>query len=1029
MTIQFRTTQVSAPSTAPSLSIGGTGFYIRHRRVNLDGGVSLWSGATQFSGASATITPEGYGDSSQLLRDEFLYSTDDATYYIIPRTGSQTGAQTVTSFTPGSWAVAVNEDTQDSALTNLNFGTFSSSSSPFQRFYLVNAGLSVGSLTFNFIDAITTEVAANFSGLVQVELEGVFSQYSQAASTTDNDSFIWQAPPNNLNTFGVTFPSNGFAKIKVTLINFPTGGLIENTVSLSMQVQENLRIFPLSYDSGWALNTFLHDPEKGFNFPFISVSNAGLTVTVAPFLVNVNGVAVGRFTSSVFTLSAIGAISLTLSNTGVLQVWETGETIPDNLLTLATLTTIGTGGFISAISYSLGARPQQFGQVDPPITDMFGKFITINASNEAALTDSNPVGIYIGNGYFANGGSVLVATEDTVAIGDRLAVTTGGFATVAGTGTLVARTADYFGFVLCDFLAASTGGGGGTTNLAYTASPTNGIVTSDTGTDATIPATDGTNAGLFLPAEKTKLSGIDLTTKVDLNGNNSEFTFVNFTPSAAPAYQEGRVWYDADTDSISYYDNHTGTSVQVGKELVVTARNNSGAAIANGQAVYISGATGQNPTIALARADSLTTAEIIGVATHDIANNTTGKVTVFGLVNDFDTSAFTDGQQVYLSAATAGLLTATPPASPNFVVFVGYIAHAHVSQGKLLVMSDRAMANDNSLGTSQISFPTQNAVKAYVDAITEGLTIVQTSLATLNPTPGNYYLTTGTTTVNLPAGSNGDVIGIADGASNFGTANCTINPNGAETIAGETAVTLSGDNAYIVLAFWGTRWNIIHGNSFLQPDPPAPTILTTGSGSFVPSSTTRLLRVRVWGATGGSGGVDGVASTIAISGGGGNGGYAEKLITITPGETFTYAVGAKGVGGAAGANNGTAGGTTSFTGSVSGTVQVTGGTGGAGVTGLASSVVGQGVGGIASGGDTNLSGNSSMIARWVSGVIYSYPSNGAPLFGFGRANSSAGAGIASEGIGAGAVGAISTDATNYAGADGWAGQIIVEQYS
>ncbi len=50
--------------------------------------------------------------------------------------------------------------------------------------------------------------------------------------------------------------------------------------------------------------------------------------------------------------------------------------------------------------------------------------------------------------------------------------------------------------------------GGGNTNLSYTATPTNGTVNSDTGTDAVIPATDGTNAGLFLPTEKTKLSGI-----------------------------------------------------------------------------------------------------------------------------------------------------------------------------------------------------------------------------------------------------------------------------------------------------------------------------------------------------------------------------------------------------------------------------------------------------------------------------------------------------------------------------------------
>jgi len=48
----------------------------------------------------------------------------------------------------------------------------------------------------------------------------------------------------------------------------------------------------------------------------------------------------------------------------------------------------------------------------------------------------------------------------------------------------------------------------GATNLGYTPSPTNGTVTSNTGDDAILPLADGTNAGLFTPAEKTKLSGI-----------------------------------------------------------------------------------------------------------------------------------------------------------------------------------------------------------------------------------------------------------------------------------------------------------------------------------------------------------------------------------------------------------------------------------------------------------------------------------------------------------------------------------------
>jgi hypothetical protein len=66
------------------------------------------------------------------------------------------------------------------------------------------------------------------------------------------------------------------------------------------------------------------------------------------------------------------------------------------------------------------------------------------------------------------------------------------------------------------------GGGGGNTNLAYTASPTNGIVTSDTGTDATIPLVS-TNAGLMSPSDKTKLDGV----ATGATANSSDATLLN----------------------------------------------------------------------------------------------------------------------------------------------------------------------------------------------------------------------------------------------------------------------------------------------------------------------------------------------------------------------------------------------------------------------------------------------------------------------------------------------------------------------
>lgn len=65
-------------------------------------------------------------------------------------------------------------------------------------------------------------------------------------------------------------------------------------------------------------------------------------------------------------------------------------------------------------------------------------------------------------------------------------------------------------------------GGTGTTNLGYTPSPTNGIVTSDTGTDATITLADGTNAGLVSPSMKSTWDG-----KQDILVSNTNIKTVN----------------------------------------------------------------------------------------------------------------------------------------------------------------------------------------------------------------------------------------------------------------------------------------------------------------------------------------------------------------------------------------------------------------------------------------------------------------------------------------------------------------------
>ena len=111
--------------------------------------------------------------------------------------------------------------------------------------------------------------------------------------------------------------------------------------------------------------------------------------------------------------------------------------------------------------------------------------------------------------------------------------------------------------------------------------------------------------------------------------------------------------------------------------VVSQVRNASGATIDAGSVVYINGATGSLPTIAKAQANSgVTSSKTFGVVLTSISNNSNGFVVVLGLVNNIDTSAFADGALLWLSATTAGALTATKPIQPLNSVFIGVVTRS-----------------------------------------------------------------------------------------------------------------------------------------------------------------------------------------------------------------------------------------------------------------------------------------------------------------------------------------------------------------
>lgn len=140
------------------------------------------------------------------------------------------------------------------------------------------------------------------------------------------------------------------------------------------------------------------------------------------------------------------------------------------------------------------------------------------------------------------------------------------------------------------------------------------------------------------------------------------------TGLAKPTHKEGLIWYDNQHKTLGMMNDINGSILELGRELWERCFNNSGAIITNGSVVHITGINGENPTIELAKADALSTTDVLGIATHDIGIGAFGEVTAYGKVNDINTNSWPSGTQLYLSHDTAGALTDIAPPIPNFIV-------------------------------------------------------------------------------------------------------------------------------------------------------------------------------------------------------------------------------------------------------------------------------------------------------------------------------------------------------------------------
>lgn len=145
----------------------------------------------------------------------------------------------------------------------------------------------------------------------------------------------------------------------------------------------------------------------------------------------------------------------------------------------------------------------------------------------------------------------------------------------------------------------------------------------------------------------------------------------------------------------SVYDTDLDGVVDASETVRIIVRNSTGATLTKWQVVYLQWATGNRPNALLADASTeATSSKTIWIVIANIANNSDGYVATSGTLHDLDLSAFADGDRLWLSETAWAMVANTPPAEPAHSVFIGTVARAHPTLGRIVL----AIQNGYELG-------------------------------------------------------------------------------------------------------------------------------------------------------------------------------------------------------------------------------------------------------------------------------------------------------------------------------------------
>jgi hypothetical protein len=287
-------------------------------------------------------------------------------------------------------------------------------------------------------------------------------------------------------------------------------------------------------------------------------------------------------------------------------------------------------------------------------------------------------------------------------------------------------------------------------------------------------------------------------------------------------------------------------TLQLGMEMYCPpVLNNSGSLITSGMVVRATGGdmTSGRITMQPALADATLNAfSVLGIATEDVPNGSTGFITVFGLVRELNTTGvpfgetWLSGDTIYISSTVPGRLTNHKPTPPALTVPVAFVGVKDAVVGNLFVR------------TAYIPRPDYGN---FYDSTTQLQTAVNTPKAVqFNTTNESFGITKnagGTTFTCTKAGLYNFQFTLQVDKLNSSENNIWIwyRVNGVDVAGSTSKLSIKGSNTYLVPSsnftkamdendYFQLMWAV--DSTDVRLSPPAPT-------GFCPTSISASLNI------------------------------------------------------------------------------------------------------------------------------------------------------------------------------------------